>query len=243
MLHSPSLVQEIDEPEWLRLQELVMFEKEARLLGYLHIAGIDEAGRGPLAGPVVAAACIIPPEVFLPGINDSKLLTPKKRAELFDLILKDPRILYGIGIISHEIIDEINIYQATIKAMCKAVKQLSTKPDYLLVDGMHLPQAKIPSLRIVMGDSKSQSIGAASVIAKETRDKLMIKHHKKWPHYGFDQHKGYGTPAHLKALKLHGPCPIHRMSFEPVKNSRIIEKNGLAIAGQTEIRDSLIQVL
>lgn len=200
--------------EWRRLLKLNLFEKAAREQGYSVIAGIDEAGRGPLAGPVVAAACIIPKDVFVIGIDDSKKLTPQKRHYLYEQIVADKRITFGVGVVSHEEIDQINIYQATIKAMLLAVEKLQCVPDLLLIDGMVLP-SQIPSQKIVGGDSKSHTIATASVIAKETRDRLMQEEHLKWPCYGFDKHKGYGTPEHLAALSLHGPCEIHRKSFKP----------------------------
>lgn len=207
----------VDESEWQRLQELNVFENAARNKGFQLIAGIDEAGRGPLAGPVVAAACVIPPDIFIPGINDSKKLLPKKREELFNKITQDSRITYGVGVINSLEIDKINIFQATVQAMLKAVAKLSCIPDILLVDGMLLPHPTIPSQKIIKGDSLSQSIAAASIIAKETRDRLMIDLHEIWPQYGFDQHKGYGTAMHLEALEKYGPCPVHRMTFEPCK--------------------------
>jgi ribonuclease HII len=208
---------DITEEEWQRLQFLNQYENEARLKGYQYIAGIDEAGRGPLAGPVVAAACIIPQGVWIPYVNDSKKLSPKVRASLFERIKDDRSILYGIGIVSSAEIDQINIYQATIQAMLMAVSQLAVGPDCLLVDGMNLPHPSLPCTRIVKGDALSQSVAAASIIAKETRDELMCYYHERWPQYGFNQHKGYGTAQHLEALHKHGPCDIHRRSFEPCK--------------------------
>lgn len=206
--------------EWRRLQKLHFFENAARSQGVSHIAGIDEAGRGPLAGPVVAAACIIPKDVFVIGVDDSKKLTPKRRKELFNQVTSDPRITYGVGIVCNEEIDQINIYQATIKAMLLAIEKLSVVPEVLFVDGLNLPHPSIPCQRIVSGDSLSHSIATASIIAKETRDRMMEEEHEKWPHYGFASHKGYGTPEHLDALAKHGPCPIHRFSFAPVKEGK-----------------------
>lgn len=208
----------ITKAESRRLQELVIHENAARRQGYQNIAGIDEAGRGPLAGPVVAAACIIPCDVFFPGVNDSKQLTPEERSDLFEIISKDERVHYGIGIVSHLEIDRINIYQASIVAMLEAVKKLSFMPDFLLVDGMPLPHPNIPCQKIIGGDALSQSIAAASILAKVTRDRIMVEYHQQWPQYGFDQHKGYFTPQHIEALAKHGPCPIHRMSYEPLKS-------------------------
>lgn len=204
--------------ELKRLQELNIFEDAARQQGFSLIAGIDEAGRGPLAGPVVAAACVIPQGVYLPGIDDSKKLSPLKRAELFQLIQNNEQIIYAVGIISPEEIDRHNIYQATILAMLQAVSKLTAHPEVLLVDGLLLPHPSIPSQKIIKGDSKSQSIAAASVIAKETRDRLMEEYHLAWPEYGFHQHKGYGTEKHLDAIHRYGSTPIHRLSFEPLKS-------------------------
>jgi ribonuclease HII len=195
------------------------FECAAKAKGYTLIAGVDEAGRGPLAGPVVAAACILPDDFYMNGINDSKQLTPKKRAVLFEEIVNHPQIKYGIGIVAHTIIDKINILQATIQAMLIAVDSLSVTPHYLLVDGLKLPHPCIPNEKIIKGDALSYSIAAASVIAKETRDRLMDDFDIQWPQYGFAKHKGYGTAKHLAAIQLHGPCPIHRLSFAPLKST------------------------
>lgn len=207
----------LDVAEQLRLKEMVKFEKKAYQQGYQVIAGIDEAGRGPLAGPVVAAACILPKGLLIPEVNDSKQLTPKMREKLFSRLTSDPSILYGIGVVDSEEIDRINIYQATKQAMFQAIANLPATPDYLLVDGMDLKHPAIPGLKIVKGDQLSLSIAAASIIAKETRDKIMRDFHSEWPHYCFDQHKGYGTEKHLLAIDKHGPCPIHRRSFAPIK--------------------------
>lgn len=201
-----------------RLDQLTIFEKKARTKGFLCIAGVDEAGRGPLAGPVVAAACILPEALFLRGIDDSKKLTPEERESLYEKIKENPEIHYGIGIVSSLIIDQINILRATMAAMVAAVKQLQKKPDYILVDGNQLPSFDVPCEGIVAGDTLSQSIMAASIIAKYTRDQIMLQCHLEWPQYGFKAHKGYGTPQHLEALKLHGPCPIHRKTFKPVRS-------------------------
>jgi Ribonuclease HII len=204
------------EKEWRRLKELTHFEELARKKGYLQICGIDEAGRGPLAGPVVACACIIPPNIFINGVDDSKKLLAPKREEIFKQLVQDPRILYSIGSIDPEEIDRINIYQATIQAMLLAISGLESQPDYLLVDGLKLSHPKIPSEKIIRGDSRSQSIAAASIIAKVTRDRMMLEFDQKWPQYGFHSNKGYGTAKHLQALKEFGPSPIHRLSFDGV---------------------------
>lgn len=199
-----------------RLETLTLFEQEARLQGHHFIAGIDEAGRGPLAGPVVAAACIIPEDTFFCGIDDSKKLSPKEREILFDQLTA--KTVYALGVATVQEIDRINIYQATILAMLRAVAALAQMPHILLVDGMHLPHPSITSKKIIGGDAKSQSIAAASILAKVTRDRMMEELDLQWPQYGFKQHKGYGTAGHFKAIEMHGPCAtIHRMTFAPFK--------------------------
>jgi ribonuclease HII len=203
--------------ELLRLQALMKYEKEVRTKGYSNIAGIDEAGRGPLAGPVVAAACILDSKAKFDGIDDSKCLSAIKRELLYKELSKSKKVIFSIGSISHEEIDRVNIYQATILAMFQAVAGLTITPDFLLVDGMNLPHPSIPHQKIIKGDSLSQSIAAASIIAKVTRDRLMLEYHEMWPLYGFDKHKGYGTAQHLDAIEKYGPCPIHRMTFAPLK--------------------------
>ncbi|MEF9497518.1 ribonuclease HII [Chlamydia sp. 04-14] len=204
----------IDE-EQLFLSKTI-FEEEVFDEGFSIIAGVDEVGRGPLAGPVVAGACILPRGKIFAGVNDSKKLTPKERAKIRDILLNDPDVCYGIGVVSVERIDEINILEATKEAMAKAIASLSVYPDFLLIDGLHLPH-KIPCKKIIKGDSKSASIAAASIIAKEYRDDLMRELHQRYPEYGFDKHKGYGTAAHLAALKAFGPCDCHRKSFAPIR--------------------------
>ena len=176
------------------------------------ICGVDEAGRGPLAGPVCAAAVILPKDLELPGLTDSKKLTDKKRRELFPLI-QEQAIAYGIGFASEKEIDEINILQATFLAMQRALDQLTVKPDLALIDGNREKNFGVPVKTVVKGDSLSANIAAASVIAKVTRDELMEEMAKEYPQYGFEIHKGYGTKAHYAALMEHGPCPIHRMTF------------------------------
>lgn len=194
------------------------YEDEARRSGYIRPAGIDEAGRGPLAGPVVASACLIPPGYSLPGLNDSKKLTATQRRYFFEIMTHDPEIQIGVGIVGHELIDKVNILEATKLAMCQAVAALTPQPDYLLIDAVDLSAQPIPFLSLIKGDCRSQAIAAASVIAKETRDKIMVDYDRQWPMYGFAQHKGYGTVSHREAIRRHGPCPIHRRSFEPVKS-------------------------
>ncbi len=190
----------------------LVYENKLDRQGYKRIAGIDEAGRGPLAGPVVAAAVILPAYQMIPEVTDSKLLDDKKRRELFKLI-KQAAFSIGVGIVPHAEIDRINILQATFKAMSLAVDVLPCKADYALVDGNQQPDLQIPMSTIVGGDLKSYSIAAASIIAKVTRDNLMIQYDEKYPLYSFAQNKGYSTQVHRKAIERYGPCPIHRRSF------------------------------
>ena len=193
------------------------FEEEAEKQGCVYIAGVDEAGRGPLAGPVVAAAVIINRKLELPsGIDDSKKLTPVKRAKLFEELKSHPGITWATGIVHAKEIDEINILNATHLAMKKAVEGLSQKADSCLVDGLPVKGLPVDHKSIVKGDSRSASIGAASIFAKETRDLMMVKYDEKYPGYSFAKHKGYGTKVHNQALDKLGPCPIHRYSFSPV---------------------------
>lgn len=180
--------------------------------GYEVICGVDEAGRGPLAGPVCAAAVILPRGLRIPGLNDSKKLTDKKRRELFPII-QEQAVAYGIGLASHQEIDEINILQATFLAMERALSQLSLKPDLVLIDGNRARDFGIPVRTVVKGDSLSANIAAASILAKVTRDDLMTAMADTYPQYGFAIHKGYGTKAHYDALRRYGPSPIHRMTF------------------------------
>ena len=197
-------------PDW------TLFEELARRQGYLCIAGIDEAGRGALAGPVVAAAVVLPKGVEIPGINDSKKLTPAKRNELFDLIL-EKALSVGIGSGDHLLIDRVNILQATLVAMKEAVLGISPPPDYLLIDGISKIPISIHQRTIKKGDSASISIAAASIIAKVTRDRLMVGFDRDYPGYGFAEHKGYGCAAHMDAIAALGPCVIHRKTFRGVK--------------------------
>jgi ribonuclease HII len=193
---------------------LLLHERRLGKSGYKFIAGVDEAGRGPLAGPVVACAVILPKKAFKAKIDDSKKLSQKNREIAFKEILK--RSVVGIGVVNEKCIDRINIYQATKQALELAISDLKIKPDYVLVDGNMKPQAACHVKSIVGGDSKSLSIAAASIIAKVTRDGMMRSYDRVYPKYGFARHKGYCTRAHEKALKQHGPCPIHRFTFEPV---------------------------
>ena len=192
--------------------DLWKIEDEYLDIGVQLVCGIDEAGRGPLAGPVCAAAVILPPHFELPGLNDSKKLTDKRRRELFPLI-KEAAIAYGIGFASHEEIDDINILQATYLAMERAIAQLSVVPEQLLIDGNRAKDFGFPTRTVVKGDSLSASIAAASVLAKVTRDDYMVEAAQTYPGYGFEIHKGYGTKAHYEALRTYGPSPIHRMTF------------------------------
>ncbi|MFC1553859.1 ribonuclease HII [candidate division KSB1 bacterium] len=189
------------------------FEKDLWNRNILRIAGIDEAGRGPLAGPVVAAAVVFDHVKDIPeGIDDSKKLTPKKRAELFKKI-RSTAVDIGVGIIGHTEIDKINILNATMKAMKMAVENLTVVPEYVLIDGNRAPKLKAPSETIVKGDSKSFSIAAASIIAKETRDKIMINLHERFPMYDFKNNKGYASKTHIKAIKKYGITEFHRRTF------------------------------
>ena len=196
------------------MSDMTMWEIEEQAFGegYTVICGVDEAGRGPLAGPVCAAAVILPRGHQIPGLNDSKKLTDKKRRELFPLI-KEQAIAYGIGMASHEEIDEINILQATYLAMERAISQLEGKADMALIDGNRAKDFGMAVQTVVKGDSLSANIAAASVLAKVTRDDLMVEMAKEFPGYGFEVHKGYGTKAHYEALRNMGPCAIHRMTF------------------------------
>jgi len=192
------------------------FEAEALRHGYRFVAGVDEAGRGPLAGPVVAAAVILPEGLILPDADDSKKLTAAKRDELFDLI-RTEALSVGVGIGDHLLIDEINILQATLSAMREAVLSLSPAPDFILIDGISKILLPIAQRTIKKGDSLSLSISAASIIAKVTRDRMMLEYDALYPGYGFADHKGYGAASHLDAIAKLGPCPIHRKSFSGVK--------------------------
>ena len=193
------------------MSEHTMWEIEDSL-GLRLICGVDEAGRGPLAGPVCAAAVILPEHLQIPGLNDSKKLTDKKRRELFTVI-QEQAIAYGIGLASESEIDEINILQATFLAMRRALDQLTVRPEIALIDGNRETDFGLPVKTVVKGDSLSANIAAASILAKVTRDNLMMELAQKYPEYGFEIHKGYGTKAHYEALRTYGPCPIHRKTF------------------------------
>lgn len=188
------------------------FEQQAAAKGYSAICGVDEAGRGPLAGPVCAAAVILPENTVIDGVNDSKKLSEKKREALFDVICETARS-YSIAYASVEEIEEFNILNATMLAMKRAVEGLDVKADYAMIDGNRTPDLEIESEFIIKGDAKSMSVACASILAKVSRDRLLYEYAKEYPQYGFEKHKGYGTKAHTEALKEYGPCPYHRMSF------------------------------
>lgn len=196
----------------MSLENMWQIEDSYYSQGYEVICGVDEAGRGPLAGPVCAAAVILPKHLDIPGLTDSKKLTDKKRRELFPLI-QDQAVAYGIGLASQEEIDEINILQATFLAMERALAQLQVRPNLALIDGNREREFGVPVQTVVKGDSLSASIAAASVLAKVTRDDLMMELAQQYPQYGFETHKGYGTKAHYEALRQYGASPIHRKSF------------------------------
>lgn len=201
------------EKELARTEKIKTFEKE--YASYSYICGIDEVGRGPLAGPVVAGAVILPKDCDILYLNDSKQLSEKKREELYDVIM-EKAVSTGLGFVSPERIDEINILQATYEAMREAIAKLSPRPDLLLDDAVTIPKVAIRQVPIIKGDAKSISIAAASIIAKVTRDRLMVQYDSVFPEYGFASNKGYGAAAHIEALRKYGPTPIHRRSF--IKN-------------------------
>lgn len=192
-----------------RLERMFSYERQVWAMGYKLVAGLDEAGRGPLAGPVVAAAVILPGEVYLPGLDDHKRLSEKKRTELYERI-QETAVAVGVGMVDPEGIDESNVLMATYKAMLKAVQALPVAPDYLLIDSLHRPGVSQPQAPIAGGDALSCSVAAAALVAKVARDQYMVEMDKLYPEYGFANHKGYGTAEHRAALEKYGPCPIHR---------------------------------
>lgn len=196
---------------------MLAFEKQAMLSGYKVIAGVDEAGRGPLAGPVVSAAVVLPENFDVSGINDSKKLSEKKR-EAFFPVIQNLAVAFGIGLADHEEIEQINILQASLLSMKRAVEALSVTPDYLLIDGKFTIDSSIDQRSVIKGDALSLSIAAASILAKVTRDRIMTDLDLQYPEYGFKRHKGYPTKAHKEAILTHGPCPVHRKSFKGVKD-------------------------
>ncbi len=213
---------EVYQKEQLRLDTMLTFEKECYQKGYRIVAGIDEVGRGPLAGPVVTAAVILPENCKIEGVNDSKKLSAKKRQQLYHIIC-EKAISYSIGIVSSERIDEINILQATYEAMKEALEKLSVTPEFVLADAVHIPHITIPQRGIIGGDGKSISIAAASIVAKVTRDAMMEEFSKLYTQYGFERNKGYGSQEHMQAIKQYGICAIHRKTF--VKNILPTQQN------------------
>ena len=206
----------IKEKELERLTNLKSMEKELYDKGFEYICGIDEAGRGPLAGPVVVAGVIMPKDSMIEGVNDSKKVSEKKREKLYDMILEEA-ISYSVAIIGQDVIDEMNILNATKQGVTKVVEELDVKPNLILVDALtHINTKGIPYDSIIKGDAKCYNIAAASIIAKVTRDRIMREWDEIYPQYGFINHKGYGTAKHIEAIKEYGPCPIHRRTF--IKN-------------------------
>ncbi|MBF2579253.1 ribonuclease HII [Listeria welshimeri] len=202
-----------------KLEEMKQYETDLSIQGFQYIAGVDEVGRGPLAGPVVAAAVILPADFSVLGINDSKQLSEAKRDMLFEIIKKEA-LSIGVGIIEHDMIDQVNIYEATKLAMSEALDQLNPAPDFILVDAMPLKYSE-SELSLIKGDTKSISIAAASIIAKVTRDRMMQHYDALYPGYDFANNMGYGTKKHLNGLDTIGVCPIHRLSFSPVKEAKL----------------------
>jgi len=192
-------------------------EAQLRKEGYFRVVGVDEAGRGPLAGPVVACACYLPPRARIPGLTDSKLLSEKQIKELYQKIVSYPGVEHAIALIGPDIVDRLNILQATFQAMQEAVSKLEKAPDIAIVDGRLDPFLPCKSIQVVKADLYCRSVSAASIIAKYSRDQIMLKLDALWPEYGFAYHKGYATVEHLRAIKKHGPSPVHRMSFAPLK--------------------------
>jgi len=199
------------------LQGAGELEQRLRENGYRYIIGADEAGRGPLAGPVVAAAVLLPEDTFIDGLDDSKKLTPARRELIFDRIIAS-EAAYAVGIVDNEMIDRINILRASLRAMAQAVGKLKCRDGFVLVDGNHtIPNLEFPQMAVIGGDALCPSISAASIVAKVTRDRIMDHYAKLYPNFAFARHRGYPTPDHLKELRLHGPTPIHRVSFKPVQ--------------------------
>lgn len=195
--------------------DVLCFERAARAAGFVRVAGLDEAGRGPLAGPVVAAAVVLPEGLLISGVKDSKEVPEQERERLYEIITQNA-LAFGIGIVDEKTIDKVNIYQASIMAMEKALEAVSPAPDYLLIDALPLSNVPIPQKAIIKGDRLSHSIAAASILAKTARDRMMRELHERFPEYNFRKHKGYATREHIELLKKYGPCPAHRRSFQPV---------------------------
>ncbi|WP_096818759.1 ribonuclease HII [Lactococcus fujiensis] len=213
-----------DHTENARLEKMLTFEKELYAHGIDLIAGVDEVGRGPLAGPVIAAAVILPKHCKIKGLNDSKQVPKAKHCEIYEEI-QTKAVAIGIGLVDHDVIDEINIYEATKVAMIQALNQLKPQAQHVLIDAMRL-EIPLPQTKIIHGDARSESIAAASIVAKVTRDEMMKKYAKQYPGYDFEHNSGYGTAKHLSALKELGVTPIHRRSYEPVKTIVNEVKNG-----------------
>lgn len=202
-------------------QSNTYFERMCYNEGFIHIAGVDEVGRGCIAGPVVAAACILPKGYYDTSIKDSKMLSPQQRDAVYSILVKEPKVSYGIGIVSNRDIDRINILKATLLAMQLAINNLPISPDYILIDGNQLPTISVPHRGIIKGDQKSLSIAAASVIAKVTRDNLMREYDELYPMYHLIENKGYPTRKHIEGLDRYGPCAIHRLTYKPVATRNI----------------------
>jgi len=213
------------------------FERAGWARGFRRIAGLDEAGRGPLAGPVVASAVILPEDFHLSGLRDSKKLTALQRDRFFEEINRRA-VAVGIGIVDSDLIDRLNILKATVLAMRRALDRLAVTPDYLLIDALSLPDVDIPQEPLIRGDDLSQSIAAASVVSKVSRDRMMVEFDRRYPEYNFRSHKGYGTAEHIRALKRFGPCPIHRRTFHPVRVSA--EGGDPAPAGRGQDPDMML---
>ena len=197
--------------------------------GFLSVAGVDEVGRGSLAGPVIACCCILPIHKVFPQIKDSKALSTEERQDIYETLITNSEIIWALGIVDHQVIDQINILRATLLAMKQAVEKLSKKPDFVLIDGRDCPPLEMPCQALIKGDQVSQSVAAASIIAKVTRDQYMNEMHLLYPQYGFDQHKGYGTADHLLALQKEGVCPIHRRSYAPVAQYEAEDNSTLSL--------------
>jgi len=207
---------DIFKEEEVKEEAYIFIEQRLWASKFRHIAGVDEAGRGPLAGPVVAAACILPRQIRFLYVRDSKEIMEEEREQIYQELVSNPKVIWAVGIADHETIDRINILRATLGAMSEALGKLSKKPDFILVDGRDTPPLDIPHQPIIKGDSLSQSIAAASIIAKVTRDRIMNQYDKQYPEWGFREHKGYAVPSHLAAIEKYGVSPIHRKTFAPV---------------------------
>jgi ribonuclease HII len=212
--------------EQVRLYEMFRHERQLKAQGSTKIAGLDEAGRGPLAGPVVAAACMLPDGALLEGLNDSKQVIEAERERLYGQITTLPHCLWAVGVATAAEIDQLNILKASFLAMYRALQQLEEEPDVILIDGHLVPSFGIPTIPLVKGDAKSGSIAAASILAKVTRDRMMKELDTLYPQYGFALHKGYATPDHMKAIQEFGPSAIHRKTFEPIKAMYVTETQG-----------------